>query len=510
MQGAVCGKVIETSSGKSVKAYLGIPYAESTAEQNRWRPPVPITSWKGVLKATELGPYCPQNSNSDHSQSEDCLSVNVWTPLNSGDKPRAVMVFIHGGGFVIGSSADPTYDGAYTAARGDVVVVTINYRLGALGFLSGIKDKATGEEINGNFGLLDQILALKWVRDNISAFGGDPARVTIYGESAGAMSVGIHMVSSPGSQGLFRAGIMESNPLGLPYKTLKEGASIAHRFAGNLGCAKDDVSCMRDKLAWVVLDAQVQKDLLWPAVFHGLRDLLVWSPVIDGTVVTGQPVAAIAEGKLNTPVIIGTNENEGLLFIEIAKAGLRKETLSGLDYRLMIDFMFRNHKVRTKIYEKYPPYKEDNTKLISRLVSDYFFTCPSLYAARYTGLETWSYQFDQVSSFNIWPHTPACAEAVCHGDELVYVFHSAENRGYSFTPAENELSELMVDYWTNFAKHLDPNGAAVNWPPYGKDALSLIFVTPVEDIKTKSGLVANCQLWDEIGYDLHTSFWGTF
>ena len=148
---------------------------------------------------------------------------------------------------------------------------------------------------------------LRGVQENISSFGGDPDKVAIYGESAGAMSVGIHLVSSPQSKDLFRAAIMESNPLGLPYKTLKDSRSIAKRFAHNLGCSIDDVSCMRNKLPEVVLDAQQQRNIIWPAVFHGIKDLLAWAPVVDGVVIAEQPIEAISSGKLTKPLIIGTN-----------------------------------------------------------------------------------------------------------------------------------------------------------------------------------------------------------
>ena len=508
-QGPLCGRVVTPISGKNVNAYLGIPFAESTAGDNRWRAPEPVKPWKGVLKATEFGPSCPQSSPVK-PQSEDCLSVNVWTPPGVSQKPKAVMVFIYGGAFVYGSSADALYNGAYTAARGDVVVVSFHYRLGALGFLAGLKDKATGEEVNGNFGLQDQILALKWVRENIGSFGGDPERVTIYGESAGAMSVGLHLLSSPGSEGLFRAAIMESNPLGIPYRALKGSHAISKRFAHTLGCGEDDFKCMRGKLPEVVLDAQVQKNLIWPAVFHGMVDLFVWAPVIDGEVVTEQPVTAISRGKLKSPVVIGTNKNEGLLFVELTKAAIGKSSLSAQDYRLMLDFMIRDHALRERIYEKYPPVKGDNTDVVSRVITDFIFICPTRYTAEHSAPRTWSYAFNHVSSFNVWPKTPACATAVCYAAELPYVFHTAYSKGFDFNPEEAKLSDLIIDYWTSFAKDLNPGTDVVNWPPFGKDSLRLVFETPESRLRTVSDLKANCVLWDGPGYDLHDSFWGIF
>ena len=509
-QGSVCGKLVQTSSGKVVNAYLGIPYAETTAGENRWRVPIAHKKWDGVFKATEFGPSCPQSTNLEYPQSENCLSVNVWTPETKSVEPKAVMVFIYGGAFVFGYNGDPMYNGAYTSAYGDVVVVSMNYRLGALGFLAGIKDKTTGEEINGNFGILDQILALKWVQENISDFGGDPNKITLYGESAGAMSVGIHLVSSPQSNGLFRAAIMESNPLGLPYKTLKDTRSISKRFARNLGCSIHDILCMRNKLPEVILDAQQQKNMIWPAVFHGIKDLLAWAPVVDGEVVVEQPLKAMSEGKLTKPILIGTNRNEGVLFVEKGKAAIKRKTISDLDYKLMVDFIFRDRKIAKKLYEKYPPTGGDNTFVASKVITNYLFTCPSLLTASDSSPDTWSYQFDHVSSFNIWPNTPDCAYYVCHGEELPYVFHSAENRGYKFTDNEDQLSNLIVGYWTNFAKELNPSHSENNWPQFEPDALNLIFITPLSAISAKSDLGANCEFWDSIGYELHQSWWDVF
>lgn len=507
--GLLCGNQRGTSDGKAVNAYLGIPFAESTAGQNRWRAPVPKAAWGDVLRATRTGPACPQSGETTYPQSEECLFLNVWAPAEASAEPRAVMVFIYGGAFVYGYDALPLYDGAYTAGNGDVVVVNINYRVGALGFLSGVKDAKTGEAVNGNFGILDQIAALEWVRDNIAAFGGDPDKVTIYGESAGAMSVGIHLVSSPRSENLFRAAIMESNPLGLPYKNLKQSRAIAREFASNLGCGAEDLACMRAQPAEVVLDAQLQMDMALPALIHGIRDMLAWSPVVDGDVVVQQPIRAVEDGKLTKPVILGTNRNEGLVFVEVVKSGLGWKTVSDFDYHLAIDFFFRSSDLRKKIYAHYPANGHDNTMLISSVFTEYLFTCANLYAAGKGSPSTWSYIFNHVPSHNSWPAYPACGENVCHGAELRFVFHTAENTGWEFTPDEERLSELMVSYWTDFAKYLNPVRADDAWPAYSRDSESLSFVTPIEDIKTVTPPAA-CAFWDGVGYDLGNSFWGLF
>src|SRR5262245_3593825 len=217
--GAVCGLAIEAppTTNRDLYSYRGIPYALPPVGDLRWAPPEAHPRWNDLRPATAFGAICPQDNVA--GDSEDCLFLNIWTPRAVVDrqKPKQlpVMVFIHGGYFVFGAGSLPLYDGAYLAASGNVVVVTLNYRLGALGFLA-----VPELGLTGNFGILDQRQALRWVAENIAAFGGDPSKVTIFGESAGAMSVGLHLFSIPANRGLFRAAIMESNPLALPYPSL--------------------------------------------------------------------------------------------------------------------------------------------------------------------------------------------------------------------------------------------------------------------------------------------------
>ena len=199
------------------------------------------------------------------------------------------MVFIHGGAFVEGTSASPLYDGNLLASAGDVVVVTFNYRLGALGFLHGV------EGLTGNYGFLDQQLALKWVHHNIARFGGDPGNVTLFGESAGAMSIGLHLVA-PGSRSLFHAAILQSNPYGLPYRRIDETQRAGQKMRRNLGCSAFDqrqsgaLDCMRQAPLHRILKYQSTAGLVLEGVLTGLSDLLVWSPIIDGRIIPAQPV----------------------------------------------------------------------------------------------------------------------------------------------------------------------------------------------------------------------------
>src|SRR5215469_1564910 len=215
--GAICGLAIDAppTTNRDLYNYRGIPYALPPVGDLRWAPPQPFPRWSVLLAATSFGAVCPQDGVANDS--EDCLFLNIWTPRAAVDRGRQlpVMVFIHGGYFVFGAGSLPIYDGAYLSASGNVVVVTLNYRLGSLGFLA-----VPELGLTGNYGILDQRQALHWVAENIAAFGGDPGKVTIFGESAGAMSVGLHLFSIPADRSLFRAAIMESNPLALPYPSL--------------------------------------------------------------------------------------------------------------------------------------------------------------------------------------------------------------------------------------------------------------------------------------------------
>src|SRR5499426_3525064 len=216
--GKVCGLAIEApaNTDRALYNYRGIPYALPPVADLRWAPPQPYPRWQQLRPATSFGAICPQDGATDDS--EDCLFLNIWTPRAAVERKQRlpVMVFIHGGYFVFGAGSLPVYDGSYLAASGNVVVVTLNYRLGSLGFLA-----VPELGLTGNYGIMDQREALQWVADNIAAFGGDPRRVALFGERAVAMSVGPHLFSIPADRGLFRSAIMESNPLALPYPSLK-------------------------------------------------------------------------------------------------------------------------------------------------------------------------------------------------------------------------------------------------------------------------------------------------
>lgn len=496
--GDVCGKGT-TVGAMSVRVFLGIPFAEDTGGANRWQPPIPKARATGRIQATEFGPICPQDPETGGlpPQSEDCLSINVWTPSGAAagaDLP--VMVFIYGGSFDKGASAVPLYDGSYISATQNVVVVTFNYRVGALGFLAGVDGLA------GNYGLRDQQLALQWVADNVQAFGGDPAQVMLFGESAGAMSVGLHLLSIPSSEGLFVSALMESNPFGLPYKTQAEATEFGTCFQAVLGCEAGGLDCMRGKSAADIVDAQSNPLLVVSALFKGLPGFVLWAPSIDGTLVTQQPIAGLGAG-LPKPTLLGTNKNEGTLFVYSALQALGLTTLPAEAYHDILVVLFGEANTAS-IEQVYPPVSGDNAPVLDQVTTDYLFFCANRHVAAAGVSPVYAYEFTQLSNFNIWPNVPECAEQVCHAAELPYVFHSASNIGATFTPAEDMLSQTMVAYWAAFSREgADPNNGGPSrpqWPAFAGFNY-LILGTP---ISTAVDPPHNCSLWDQIGYEVLT------
>lgn len=429
--GAVCG-TSSVVAEHEVSAFLGIPFAESTAGANRWKPPVPKAAWSDVRPATAYGQICPQNMLLEGvpDQSEDCLSLNVWTPKASPDAKLPVLVFIHGGAFVIGSSADPApgtptqrlYDGSNIASSQDVVVVNFNYRLGALGFLAGVAG------LNGNFGFMNQQLALEWVRDNIAAFGGDPKRVTLSGESAGAMSVGLHLLSAPKSAPLFNAAIMQSNPLGLPYKDLTQARRIGEMYLVASGCwfKLDQLGCLRAKTTDQLLSAQKTPLLLVPTLEFGLYSLVTWAPVVDGTVITTAPIASALKDGITKPTIIGTNDQEATPFI----AGFRNP-IKALGYQTALATLFGPENT-AQVIQAYPfDANNDNRTRLTDVANDYFFACPTRFLARTAKAPVYLYEFDHGPTLSTFPEVVACKGKACHGDELPFAFNTLSNPAYT-------------------------------------------------------------------------------
>ncbi|KHO20684.1 carboxylesterase/lipase family protein [Mycolicibacterium setense] len=314
------GPVRGTDDG-TVKQWLGIRYAAAPVGELRWRSPQPPARWQEVADATVAGPVCPQITDPrlpldlGGRQGEDSLVLNVWAPSGAGDgAAKPVMVWVHGGAYVLGSGSQPLYNGRVLAAEGDVVVVTLNYRLGPFGFLDlsefNGRPGAKGLRFDSNLGLRDVLSALHWVRDNIAEFGGDPDRVTLFGESAGGGIV-TTLLASPAAEGLFHAAIAQSSPATSVYDA-ERSRTVAAQFLERLGIAGDDVGRLSGmSVPGILAGAKAVFD----AVPTQTPGLLAFAPVVDGDIVPEYPVAAAQEGRTHAvPLIIGTNEHEATVF----------------------------------------------------------------------------------------------------------------------------------------------------------------------------------------------------
>lgn len=515
--GSLCGV-----AGNKVTAYLGIPFAQPPINNLRWKNPQPPTPWSGTFPATQLSDGCPQPNPENpcpNGQSEDCLYLNLWVP--EGTTPGAklpVMVFIYGGAFIIGSDALPVYDGSSLASSGNVIVVNLNYRLGALGFLvmNGITDAS-----NNNFGFRDQIQALQWVQANIASFGGDPANVTIFGESAGAMSVGLHALSSPQSSGLFKAAIMESNPLGIAYIDLssQQASQLGESFANNLNCSgPNQASCVQAVTnACTLVTAELQTTV---TQFANGMGSLPWAPVIDGTLIKQQPMAAAEAGALKVPVLLGTNLNEGNVFASLI--AMARGDVLGLDYIVIgqpgYATILKNvfGLSNANLIQRQPGYEctiADCGPILAKVINDYAFACANRHLATQAQSGTYAYQFIQISGKACNPWTSLnllganCANSSCHGAEVPYVFDTPSGVGDSgsctFTQAQQSLSNLMGGYWTSFARQQVPAGAP-SWPSFKPSNTYMVLngnsSATVIDPWTSGPSNANCSFWDGIGY----------
>ncbi len=497
--GTVCGKVV-TANGREVHAFLGIPYGETTAGDNRWRDPIPKAPASDIIEATVFGPACPQSNDPPYSPpgefSEDCLSLNIWRRADVLERElRPVMVWIYGGSFLSGGSSMPVYDGAYLSSTEDVVVVSLNYRLGALGFLAGIHG------LEGNYGLKDQQLALQWVKDNIANFGGDPDQVTLFGESAGAMSVGLHLLSVPSSSSLFRGGIMQSNPFGIPYKTPSEASTEAKLLEAFVGCTGQGIDCLRSVDANDIVSEQSNAVIQMTSLLGlQLAGFLVWSPVIDGSFLVEDPTVSAEKDGLNRPVILGTTHDEGVLFVhEIAKAF--GGDVSATTYRSVLTLIFGSD-TTTDIINLYGINPDgDNSDFLAQIITDYLFGCANRFVADRAVSTLYAYEFNE-NSINVWPDIVKCDGKACHGDDLPFTFHTDEQIGIQFTEAQDRLSNEMIEYWGAFAATLNPNVATLlTWPAFASfDRTYLILDTP--ELSTAVNPIPNCQFWDQIGYDL--------
>ena len=425
------GSITGKNAGE-VREWLGIPYAAPPVGDLRWRPPEPPRRWEGVRAMDHVGAACIQAALGgigavNLPQSEDCLTLNVWAPKNA--RQAAVMFWIHGGAFVEGSGGIPIYNGAALARQG-VVVVTINYRLGPLGFFAypGLSAESKGEPA-ANFGIMDQIVALGWVRRNIAVFGGDPRHVTAWGESAGAMSVYVLMTSPP-ARGLFARAIAESGPIFGPMRTLAQAEQSGEQRARDWGA--DNLKALRALPARTFASG-------------GLRDV---GPVIDGKYVPAEPRKVFAEGRqAAVPFLLGANNFEASLMGMFSGIGERLADLLGTNGRKL--------------------YGDDAHARAQQIFTDAGFLEPTRFLAGRTakaGQPAWLYYFSYVLE-----RRRARAPGAMHGGEIPFVFDNLSEGPLALmaTAEDRKMAETVSGYWVSFAKTGDPNGEGrPQWPAF--------------------------------------------
>jgi para-nitrobenzyl esterase len=447
-----------------LRFFGGIPYAAPPTGALRFAPPEPATSWHGVRDASEPGPRCMQDPQGDlemgRNSSEDCLSLDVWTPsVTPSDVRRPVMVWIHGGAFINGSAG--VYHPKRLVTRGDVIVVALNYRLGALGFLAHPALGAGGDI--GNYGLADQQAALRWVHDNIAAFGGDPDKVTIAGESAGGMSVCDHLVA-PGSAGLFRAAIIQSGPcqaqLALPEA---QRASLSYARAAGCGNPANAATCLRR--------LPVGK-LRKPVWYYRFGDDSLSGPVTGTAVLPVDPMRAFAAGsQARVPVLIGTTHDEFTLFVALQylKSGKR---FSASSYPHLLSSTFAGN--ADAVAEHYPlsRYRGGAASAYSAAVTDGMFSCvgDSIAGALAAHAPVYAYEFNDPAAPTPDPlrRLPFPVGA-SHSLELRYTFDMGGAPPMS--PVQAALSDQMIDYWASFVRDGKPSAVgAPQWPRFSDGA----------------------------------------
>jgi len=477
-----CGAGLETivkldsglvaGGGTAVRSYKGIPYAAPPVGDLRWKPPQPVKPWKGIRVANAFPAMCPQFVFFAGMQSEDCLGLNVWTPARQGSEKLPVMVWIHGGGFILGASSQTAYDGEALAAQG-VVVVSINYRLGIFGFLAHpALSRESPQGVSGNYGMLDMVAALQWVQRNVGAFGGDPKNVTIFGESAGGTAVCMLMVV-PQAQGLFQKVISESAAwMNNPISHLKEswyGRISMEKFGETLGT---DLVALRAKSTADILKLAGGPDMAGDRADRGEA----FMPVVDGVVIPDYPARLFADRKFHkVGLIAGTNADEGTLLggppvHDLAQLRKYAEKTYGGQAQAMLAV--------------YPAASDAEAyEAAQRASGDFTFlqgTRFVLRAASKENAKVYQYYFTRVSGIG-----RRIKWGSYHASEVPYVFGILPDSVYgtgpspfgdfsvdadSYTDQDTKISKAMSGAWLRFAKSGNPNGPGLPvWPAFNTD-----------------------------------------
>lgn len=451
----VDGGIIQGSVSQDLNIYKGIPFASPPVGELRWKAPQPAESWEGVKPALEYAPAPMQGGNPASGKSEDCLYLNVWTPATTADEKIPVLVWIYGGGFSFGSTSDPVHNGEHLARKG-VVLVSIAYRVGQLGFLAHPELSAESPHgVSGNYGLLDMVAGLEWIQKNIASFGGDPDQVTIFGESAGGIAVSM-LCASPLAKGLFHGAISQSGgsfgptrPTTFPgenMKTLEQAEADGVAYVSGL-----EASSIQELRS---MDAEKLIPQGWTMPGG-------W-PIVDGYVIPGDQFELYEAGNYNdVPVMIGYNSDEGLSF---PSGRSPEEYIAGVKQRF--------GPFAEDLLEAYPVGEDRIPRSARNLMRDAAF-----------GWQTWSwarlqaktgkskvflYYFDQHAQHP--EDSPQFDHGTPHGVDVPFVFMNLDTANSNTTKSDLEISEIMGAYWTNFAKYGDPNGTnLLEWTPFSDE-----------------------------------------
>ena len=504
--------VVETRWGRmqgalegDVRVFRGMPFAKPPVGPRRFGVPEAPEAWSGVREATRFGPASYQTSRPlapllgilVDEESEDCLTLNVWTPARDDGARRPVMVWIHGGAWVIGSGSERTYDGSHLARRGDVVVVTINYRLGPFGFLR-TRELGGGLDTTGNESMLDQVAALEWVRDEIAAFGGDPGNVTVFGESAGSVNIAC-LLAMPRARGLFHRAILQSGSLNLT-RPASMALDVARQLLTELGIAPEHAQRLRDVSA---------KDLMAAANTVAGRSVIPpFSPVADGELIPARPFGAIAEGSgRGIPLIVGTNLEEMKLYRFLDPA------LEQLDEAALIKRcgpLFpgsapdgRSHAEHAvDAYRAARAARGEDTSAVETwlaISTDHIFRAGALKLAELHARHTpdvFVYQFGWKGA------EPGRPQGAVHALDLPFVFGTLATSELGAiagrTPAAQRLSERMQDAWLAFARTGRPRAAGLpEWPAYAPPRrATMVFADEPQVVDAPQE--AERAVWDEL------------
>jgi para-nitrobenzyl esterase len=501
---------IRGQSDGGVDRFLGIPYAAPPVGELRWKAPASPARWRGIRDATAPGGECTQLVNTKDGQvvegGEDCLYLNVYRPAHA--RPRQlipVFVFVHGGLNHRGSGAD--YDPSEMVAKTGIIVVTINYRLNVFGFLAlPSLDAETGNPSSGNFGLLDQQAALRWVQTNILGFGGDPANVTLGGESSGAIDTCANL-TSPGAAGLFNKVIMESTYC--PAAPHEEALATSAPVAVAAGCPDTQAaaSCLRAKPAADVLKAAIPLnpivggDTAIPGKGNGFNA----SPNYGNAVLPLKPADVLLSGKWNwSTILMGSNHDEAALFVAPALIGKVKFPITPARYQGIVDAQFGSFAPAVLNAYDLAQYKSPFIAYADEVTDDSPFGCPvtTLSQTLSASAQIWRYEFDDAGAPIPGGKTIGIPAALSlgayHGSEVQYLFKMTKLPGPQ-TPPQQQLSEQMIQYWGNFVKTGNPNGQDLTeWPHYDAYTHQILSLRP-----------GGNAVIDNFDTDHHCAFWAT-